>query len=414
MKKQKIIVLDPYSLERLGIVSKYTSLVFKRKNANIGEFEFWCDSNDNNNELAKKDNLIYLSKERVGIIKYIKVSVDEDGVRQLHVKGKTLEYYLTYRIILNTFEVKNKCISDIMLTLLNDNFINPNDKNRKMPFLKVSEDYRENIGKVISMQKTGGEVADVIINLAQTYNMHFCLMLDLESKSILFKVKENTDRTISQDKNEPVSICTDLKDIMKSEYVCNALSSKNIALIAGAGEGKRRKKVIIGEIEESGIDRKEMYVDARDISSTTTDDTGVQQEMPLEEYNKLLEERGTIKLNEQKVIENFDASVLTSGNANYIFEEDYFLGDTVTIIDKNIGVESSAVVSEVEEIFSGTDGYSLNIVFGYGQPTLSEKIKKMQNSSSNSTSVSYLEKYINDIEKPAAITTNDIYEICKI
>ena len=69
-----------------------------------------------------------------------------------------------------------------------------------------------------------------------------------------------------------------------------------MVLVAGAGEDLNRKTLMLGT-DNKGLNRYELFVDARDIADTKmSGDTEVS--IPIEEYNKLLEVRGIEKLNE--------------------------------------------------------------------------------------------------------------------
>ena len=103
---------------------------------------------------------------------------------------------------------------------------------------------------------------------------------------------------------------------IKSQY-------KNVTLIAGEGEGTDRVTRVIGSA--SGINRRELYTDARDIQKKNAEG----QELSDAEYYALLDQRGIEKLTETKKTEEFDGE--TDPFESFIYGEDFFMGDIVQI-----------------------------------------------------------------------------------
>ncbi|BDB01705.1 hypothetical protein CBOS2020_17790 [Clostridium botulinum] len=163
---------------------------------------------------------------------------------------------------------------------------------------------------------------------------------------------------------------------------------RNTTLIAGAGEGKDRK---ITSIENGkGLDRYELYVDARDITDKEEKEkmvvdkdeegnvTGEHEEteeveIPWERYKPLLLQRGKEKLSECEEIKTFDSKINTNGNN--VYKKDFDLGDIVTIVDKKWGIRIDTRITEIEEIYE-EKGLEVNVVFGNNIPTIIDKIKQ--------------------------------------
>ena len=89
--------------------------------------------------------------------------------------------------------------------------------------------------------------------------------------------------------------------------------------------------------------RRELYVDARDISTNTESGTNLTEE----QYNNLLKERGTRDLNENFYIRSFEGEAET--NSTFILNKDFYIGDIVHIANQ-YGKEAKSRVSEI--IFS--------------------------------------------------------------
>ena len=129
-----------------------------------------------------------------------------------------------------------------------------------------------------------------------------------------------------------------------------------------------------GKNNLTGGDRKELYVDARDLQSNGTDENGHPIELTPNQYKQVLWNRGNDKLSECITTETFEAKIRVIGDVQYQFNKDFFKGDKVTIRDNQLGVMISARITEVEEDFG--EEYNLVLTFGYSYPTILQKIKR--------------------------------------
>lgn len=150
---------------------------------------------------------------------------------------------------------------------------------------------------------------------------------------------------------------------MEQEYTDSSNNYRNVALVAGEGEGVDRKKVTIGE--GVGLDRYELYVDARDLQK---------EEMTEAEYRNKLIDRGNSKLSEHKDIQTFDSKINLNSNLKY--KVDFDLGDKVTCVSKKWGVTIDTRITEIEEVYEES-GKQVNVTFGDSLPTLIDKLKEV-------------------------------------
>lgn len=116
--------------------------------------------------------------------------------------------------------------------------------------------------------------------------------------------------------------------------------------------------------------RREIYIDARDLQSDSDPDNPLTPE----QYTALLTTRGEEKLAEHQLVRSF-SSVARTLNPTYVYGEDFFLGDTITVTDERLGVTVDAVVQAVQRSV-GSDGEDMTLTLGYGQPTLSDILKR--------------------------------------
>lgn len=357
------------NFDALGQINKFTSLIWPDKYRGHTYFELNVPVTPENRSLIKKGNIIWCGKDNAAIIEIIKSDMDENGQKTLNVKGRTLEVLLSSRIIWGTYTCVGKASSTAMYEIVEKQCVNPKDLYRKIPFLECAVD--EKFGKQVSFQKTGGEVYEALESIATEADLGFEMLFKPKEKKIIFKVIEGIDRS---EGINPVIFSTDLNDILSSSYYTNDQDVKTLAYVAGEGSGAERKHIISGNNASIGFERKELYVDARDLQSEVTDADGNKETISEEDYRDLLNDRGIEKLAEHEIIETFEAKIRVIGNDRYVYGIDYYKGDKIIMQDTDIGVQIKARITEVSENYD--DEYELILTFGYELPTLIQKIKR--------------------------------------
>lgn len=360
------------TFDNIGEVNHFDNLIWPDKFNGYAQFELWAPITDENAEYFKKGNILWCGGDNAAVVEIVKSNVDDKGAKTYNVKGRTLEMLMTTRIICGSYNAINKQASTAMYEIVNKNCVNPADIKRKIPFLECASD--ESFGGAITYQKTGGEVYDSLLSIASNADIGFSILFRPKEKKLIFKVIQGTDRTINQNINDPVEFSTDLEDILSSSYYSNDQDVKSVALVMGEGEGDGRKKQISGDNTASGLLRRELYVDARDLQSESIDESGTSTSLTPDEYKQALIQRGNEKLAECQITETFEAQIRVFGEVQYEFGVDYQKGDKVTVRDKQLNVVVSARITEVEEAFS--DEYVLTLTFGYSYPTILQKVKQ--------------------------------------
>lgn len=373
-KQIQILVFEvnDTTFDSIGEVNQYESLIWPDKFNGFGTFELWAPITEENSQYFKKGNILWCGGDNAAVVEIVKSEIDENGTKTYNVKGRTLEMLLTTRIIWGTYNAVNKDASTAMYEIVNQNCVNPSNANRKIPYLKLAEDLK--FGGKITYQKTGGEVYDSLSTIASTYDLGFSVLFKPKTKELIFEVVEGIDRTVEQSTNDPVEFSTELEDLLSSSYYTNDQDVKNVAFVQGEGSGSLRKSVTSGEADSKGFGRRELYVDARDLQSTSVDENGEEQNLSPAEYTQVLTQRGDDKLSECKTTETFEAQIRVFGDVQYEFGVDYKKGDKVTVRDEQLNVVVSARITEVQKEFD--DEYALVLTFGYSYPTIMQKVKQ--------------------------------------
>lgn len=363
--------LEVYSrdLVFLGIVDNFEVLNWHRKYYTAGSFELTCPLTPDNLELLKKDNVIYKSNGEAGFIHYRNIKLNREGKELLYIKGSFITALIGRRIIWGQLCFSGK-VEELYRKIVNDNCINPTNLNRKINLLELAES--KNYLDTIDYQNSYGNVLEELESLATTTGIGYRVNLNYETLQMEFEVYKGLDRTDNQSINSKALFSRQYENILEQDYTESIGDYKNTCLIAGAGEGKNRKKTSI----ETGIglDRYEMYVDARDLQDTkTVNDEEVI--IPDSEYIPMLVQRANEKLGEHKSIESFD-SVVNMNQLNLVYKKDYDLGDVVTIFDEKWSITLNSRITEIQEIYQN-GGMDVNAIFGDDVPSIYNKLKRM-------------------------------------
>ena len=349
-----------------GILEDYSSFIWRRKYSKCGEFELHC--NIDNLELLKKGNTIWKKDDLEGAyIEYRNLKQDTTGKEVLVLKGKFLTGYLGKRII---WEMKNlNTTSELAIReLIYSNVINPIDTTRKIDLMALGE--VGNYTQTTNLQVSYENLLETVEEIANVSELGIRTLLDIENKQMVFDIYEGLDRTANNGINPPAIFSQEFENILEQEYTDSMNNYRNTALVAGEGEGSERELVSIEDGQ--GLDRYEMYVDARDLQSTDEDDNPT----PIAEYREMLEGRGISKLSEHKEIQTFDSKI--NLNSNLVYKEDFDLGDIVTCTSKKWGITIDTRITEIEEVYEES-GKQINVVFGNNIPTLIDKIRQVIN-----------------------------------
>lgn len=361
MGNMKMEIIN-HKFERLGVINKFNMIQYNPKYSGIGSFELSCALNEENKSLIVEDNILWIEDEYAGVIQYI----DKSSDNEIKAKGKLLSVVLNWRTVIKTYEA-NKLTTGIFEELVRLNFMA--DDERKIEGFTFINNVIDNTA--IRYQVTGKSLSDIFQPLSETYDIGYEVYLNMEEKAFEFTLFRGKDLTIgNKDGNKPVIFGTDFNNILKSEYVSDNNNYRNVAYVAGEGEGENRVVVEVKQTESAGFFRREIVVDARDIQKANSI-----SRMTDEEYNELLQQRGKEKLSEFRKVESYDAELMSDARTGFVYGKDYFLGDTVSVVDKNLGVILSAKITEVTVTFA-EDGYTVEPTFGFGLPTLYDKLKK--------------------------------------
>jgi hypothetical protein len=338
----------------VSTVSVFKSLIWTDRYQECGDFELCVDASTENKEKFQLGYyLVSEESEHVMIIEDFKIEIDVEDGMFFTITGSSLESLLKRRIIWSQTILSGK-LQNAIKTLLNNNIISPTKSQRVISNF-IFEDSTDSYitGLKVDAQFTGDNLYDAIISLCQNVGIGYMITLN-ESNKFVFKLYYGKDRTYNQTDNPFVVFSQSFGNLISSEYIETNSSYKNVALVAGEGEGSDRTTTTTGDDTAKGLDRYELYVDARDLSTTIDDGT-----LSDSEYKEQLVQRGDEKLAECEVTKAFDGEIETS--VLYKYGEDFYMGDVVQFESE---FDFEARVRIIEYIYSeDSDGLKVYPTF---------------------------------------------------
>lgn len=339
----EILVLNK-DFVAVAFIDEFESLIWTDRYQEMGDFELYLPMDLKYIEIFKKDYYLWMKEsEHVMIIEKIQIDTDVDTGTHLTVTGKSLEKILTRRIIWEQTRFYGT-LNAVIKKMLTESFISPSIEARTVSNFIYQDSLAIDEIK-IDKQYTGTEVYEAIVELCTLHDFGFMLRLSNDD-DFIFNIYKGEDRSYDQLENPTVIFSPRFENLTSSEYFDTNEDDKNVALIAGEddGLGVNRRSLVLGEVE--GLDRRELYVDARDIQSEKDDGTMLSDE----EYFANLESRGKEKMLDHKSVIFFTGEAETTRTFKY--GKDFFMGDIVQVED---GYGHSNKARVVEYIFSQND-----------------------------------------------------------
>lgn len=399
-----IEILDR-NFKRLDILRHYTFSQYNMKFRGIGTFTVNAPLELNTIFLNREGQYYLLFNGNVhpvvGKVEDVKKE-SEDEENKLTITGRLALFILTKRIVSDTINTSGTTLEH-MEKLVTENILKVKN-NRYIPITIDDSAVNKNKLSKVNRQVTGGYIWDEFEELLEqdkigvelypkivpTYSVN-----DIDSNILgwTLKFSSGIDRTKGNvDGNVPVIFSQQLSNINRVDYERNVENHCNIAYIAGEGEGSNRKwfEIPINQEESQetkGWERSELWIDARDIQSE--DDDGNQ--LTDEQYNALIKQRAKEKAVENDIQESYEATVITK-NKRYVYGKDYFLGDFVTVVDTQLGLEFDVQIIGIT--FSKQDTEEItDIELQYGNKRISPQSILQQNkrkTEQNSNDIRYI------------------------
>ena len=361
-----LIILDQ-NFDTLGVVSVFNTLIWDRRYYASGLFELHTPAEFF--ELMNIGRYLYRNDRKdLGVIREVNFARDAKGARTAYCKGYFCEELLNDRVIHPQVSLSGTPES-IGRKLVDRCVINPADTNRRIPQIQLGA--LTGVGTSVTVTATGDKLGDKLYEIEKTQELSHRLVYDYLTNTLSFEVWKGKDRTDDQTENSWAIFSDSFYNVKNAVYDRDESDCKNYAYVAGEGEGSARVIVEVDLRQSADEERRELWVDARDLQSTYQDEDGNEQTYTAAQYQALLYQRGLEKLAEYEKIETVNSDVDPSANLTY--GVDFDLGDLCTYRYADVGIETTKRITEIQEVYEGSK-QTLSVVFGNDQMTSITKI----------------------------------------
>lgn len=399
----------------IDTLKKYTFAQYEDKFREIGTFQVLAQLVEENNYLFDEKEQYYILFDEFTIGKVDKVVKDSDSEydKTITITGRLASVLLTQRVINSIVEFAGNSV-DYIVTLLQMCFDLDNiDSSRYINMNVVTDDVSKNKElSAINKQVTGGYLWDEIQEAMELDDLGLFFYpkltsvysdrLDVETNVRFWTLmlSSGTDRRVrNKDGNEPLVFSQSLSNISRTAYTKDNESYKNVAYVAGEGEGTERKwyelkinqENAVGE--QIGWNRSELWIDARDLQSEDADGNKLTQE----QYETNIKNRANEKAQENNISHSYESTV-TIRNLEY--KKDFDKGDWCTVKDDELGVIIDAQIIAV--IVTEQDSKRIiDVTLQYGK-TEKDTVTQIKDGFKKLEQIEANIKYLNDVSQNTA------------
>lgn len=339
----------------LAEIDDYESLQFTRRFYRAGEFEMHIALHKQGVDQLQKERIIVVDNKmhKAGIIQYREIGQNEQGIEVLVIKGPTLGGILDRRVtVTDNFDRVRGSAETVMKHYVNNHLISSTNIQRRVPFLINAPD----LGRGVQTPwQTRFEPLNMVIQeIAEWCDIGWFVRLDYSTSKWIFDVLPGRNLTTGQTLLPPVIFSRDFDNIESQSFLDSDQQFKNVGYAGGQGEYEDRLIQMVGD--GSGADRREVFLDCSGAENAAE-----------------LVDMGNQKLSSQKRIVSYDGRILNTGS--FIFEQDWDLGDVVTVQNRTWGVSLNSRITEVKEIYEPES--KIEISLGEEVPTITQAIKHL-------------------------------------
>lgn len=346
-------------LALVGEIAGYKSLRIRRKLREVGDFEMVLPlSHPMAGRLARDMILCPVgAPEKAMLIEDVTRS---EGADSLSVKGYTLSGLLRRRIcvppaVSDTTFGYDRITSDaesIMRHYVENNVIAPESADRRMDCVALEETNGHRGMQNVPWSARFEQLDELLASVGSYCDAGFAIEPDFARKKLVFTFLPGRDKTGAD--GSRVIFGAHMGNVSGTTLSENAQQAKNAAIVGGAGEDENRMLISVSPGGETGVARREMFVDAGSRS----------------DYDELVTE-GKHKLSDKAIAESIRAEVIDTPACRY--GKTWDLGDLVIVVAR--GAQMTARITQVQESHEAGRPVRLEVIFG-DPPGGIEKILK--------------------------------------
>lgn len=323
--------------KKTAVIDNAVSVIWIKRVQSCGEFELYLAAN---RELFKVfDGECIVTRDDDDCVMWVEnitLTTDFELGDHLKITGRSAESIFARRVVSSQTRLTGTA-ENCIRRLITENLISPSDPTRTIDFVTL-EPVR-GFAETIDKQLTGTNLLVAISEICTSNDYGFKLTMDSANKFV-FHLYRGTNRSYNQSENPYVVFSPEFDNLGNTEYDTITTEFATVAIVAGEGEGTSRKIQRVNSGNATGLNVREIWIDARDISSNNG-------EISESDYSGLLTTRGRDELEKHRPSTQFGGEIVNT--TGYVYGVDYDLGDTVSIVNE-YGVSGNAQIVEITEV----------------------------------------------------------------
>lgn len=335
------------NLAVIGNVTQWKSLLRKEMLRGVGNFEMKIPASPAVVSALLQGYFIVFSDtpEKAFLVEAVEPDILQNDPDTVVVSGRDLKALFALRVVWGLQKVSGTPWNR-MYWLIHDQTVAPssgnNPQNRTIPYLQdLARDGDDRGTNVEASQFTGDNLLEALVSVVGTDECGWRVELDVRNQQITPTFFTGADKTGS------VQFHSLLGNLKNLSYLRDVADSANVAIIGGEGEGSERVYTNVYSADYTGLSRRELFVDARDLQSGDYSTTS--------EYTAALRNRGIDKLAEKTPVQELSFDTVSG---IYRYGVDFSLGDTVKVVNTDVlGISAEARVIGMT-ISDDSDGHN--------------------------------------------------------
>lgn len=249
-------------LQVVDIIDDYKSMIWAKRYRAVGDCEIYVAASTRHISSLTPGNYIVRNDDLM-ICRIVKVELttNPDEGDYLTVTGRDMSSLLDQRIIWGTETssgLAETFVRGLVQTALIDSGKRQVKKTNGQPLLQLGA--AAGLTDELSSQMSYSNIGEVMRELCERFGWGY--KVERDAGILTFKLYAGSDLSSS------VIFSEDYGNLITTDYIVDHTSMSNVALVGGAGEGAARVRDEAGTA--SGIDRYEIFIDARNESKEIT------------------------------------------------------------------------------------------------------------------------------------------------
>ena len=343
-----IHILDT-SLTLLGEIACVMSLRLRRKFHEVGEFEMVLPlSHPMVDRLARDRILCPAGQVHKAMI--IESVTRDTGAGMLNVTGFTLSGLLKRRVCVPPLQGEgtygyDRIVADaesVMRHYVENNVVHPQSGERRMECIVLEKENGHRGMQNVPWSARFEQLDELLAAIGVYCDAGYAIVPDFSTRKLVFTYLQGRDRTGAQD-GLRVMFGLHMGNVSGTVETKSAQQARNAAIVGGAGEEEDRIILSVCPGGETGMNRREVFVDAGSVSDP--------QEIAYE---------GTRRLAQHALVHSIEAGVQQTPSCRYGVH--WELGDLVIVTTPE--AQMTARITQVQEIHEAGKPMQLEVIFG--------------------------------------------------